>query len=111
MELVENLILECLNGLNPENEVVSADIDICHALPSKKHNDQKTHIVRFINRKSKSNILSAKKQQRNRFYQFGNRKIFINEHLSPTNKHLLAKQKKNAAQFKYLWTRNGCVWM
>ena len=31
-ETVENLILECLNGLNPENEVVSADIDICHAL-------------------------------------------------------------------------------
>ena len=98
-ESVENLILECLNGLNLENEVVSADIDICHALPSKKHNDQKTHIVRFISRKSKSNILSVNKEQRNRLYRFRNGKIFINEHLTPTNKHLfaLAKQKKNAA--------------
>ena len=65
-ETMENLILECLNGLNPENEVVSADIDICHALPSKKQNDQKTHIVRFISRKSQSNILSVNKEQRNR---------------------------------------------
>ena len=50
-------------------------------------------------------------ERNNRQYTFRDKTIYINEHLTPNNKHLfaLAKQKKIAANYKYLWMRNGRV--
>ena len=115
VEAVEDVILECLNSLSPDNAVgqklVRADIDICHILPKK--NNEHSHVVRFISRKSKIDILNAKRQQRNRQFKFRDKNIYINEHLTPTNKYLfgLAKQKQRTANYKHLWTRNGRIFM
>ena len=103
-ESVEKVILECINGLNPLQPLTPADIDICHELPNRKGG--KTHVVRFVNRKTKNIIMEAKTERNNRQYTFRDKTIYINEHLTPNNKHLfaLAKQKKIAANYKYLWT-------
>ena len=114
-ETVEDKILGCLNSLTPDadadNRFVSSDIDICHILPKK--NNEHSHVVRFISRKSKIEVLNAKRLQRNRQFKFREKNVYINEHLTPTNKHLfgLAKQKQRIINFKHLWTRNGRIFM
>ena len=110
-ETVEGLILECLNGLNPETPLTPNDIDICHELPQR--NGGKNHVVRFVSRKTKFMAIDAKKKPANRQYTFRTKPIYINEHLTPKNKHLfmLAKEKKNSNQYKYLWTRGGRVFI
>ena len=111
MESEEQLILDCLNGLQPTTPVTTNDIDISHELP--KRGGGKTHVVRFVSRKTKNTILNAKKDIRNRNYKFRENSIFINEHLTTFNKNLfrLAKIKKDALSFKYLWTRGGKIFL
>ena len=111
LEPEEQLILECLNGLQPTTPVTTKDIDISHELP--KRGGGKTHVIRFVSRKTKDMILTAKKNNANRNYKFRERSIYINEHLTTFNKNLfrLAKIKKNALDFKYLWTRGGKIFL
>ena len=106
---VEDDILQCLNGLNPEEMLTSQDIDICHELPKK--DGSKNHVVRFVRRKSKNMILAAKKKPENKHYKYSESNIFVNEHLTPTKKYWfsIAKQKKLELKYKYLWTRNGKI--
>ena len=106
---VEENLLNCINGLNPEEIITAKDIDICHELP--KRDGSKSHVVRFVSRKSKNLILAAKKKNENKHYKFREKNIFINEHLTPTKKYWfsIAKQKKNELNYKYLWTRNGKI--
>ena len=113
-ENVEEVVIRCLNGLKPEIPVTSQDIDICHELP--KRDGGKTHVVRFISRKCKIMVINAKKDVSNRQYKFRDSTIFINDHLTPANKHLfaLAKQKRTPQTInllKHLWTRNGRIFI
>ena len=112
---VEGTILEALNGLKPVKPITSNDIDIFHVLPSQKEDGRKTHthLCRFVSRKTKINIISAKREEANRNYIFNGNKIFINDHLTPETKKLfgMAKQKKVEHQYKHLWTRNGRIFM
>ena len=110
-ESVEAVVLDCLNGLNPDTAITPKDIDICHELPQR--NGGKNHVVRFISRKTKLMIIDAKKRPINRQYQYRNNNIYINEHLTSKNKHLfmLAKEKKNTNNYKFLWTRGGKIFI
>ena len=58
-------------------------------------------------------ILAAKKRENNRQFKFRNCDIFINEHLSQTNRSLFAAalEKKTALNYKYCWTRGGSILM
>ena len=108
----EDIIIEALNTLNDlENKLSSADIDISHPIPSKRRDKKRVSVVRFLSRKSKFDVLAAKKQMRN--FKFRNNEVFINEHLSPDNRTLfaLAAEKKKALNYKYLWTKNGVTFM
>ena len=99
----EDIIIEALNTLNDlENKLSSADIDISHPIPSKRRDKKRVSVVRFLSRKSKFDVLAAKKQMRN--FKFRNNEVFINEHLSPDNRTLfaLATEKKKSLNFKYL---------
>ena len=105
------MILKCLNGLNPTSPVTAKDIDISHELP--KRRGGKTHVIRFLSRKTKIMLLTAKKDPGNRNYKFRSKSIFINEHLTAFNKNLfrLAKVKKDELQYKFLWTRGGKIFL
>ena len=112
-ESVEEMVLECLNGLVENNgeKFTAPDIDICHILP--KANRSHTHVVRFVSRKSKIDVMNLKKEMRNKKFKFRNKDIYFNEHLTSKNKNLfnLAKQKQNANNYKFLWTRNGKIFL
>ena len=64
-----------------------------------------------MTRRSKIAVLNAKKTKKK--LNYNDNPIFINEHLSPSNRQLfaLASQKKYTLNFKFLWTRNGSVYM
>ena len=66
-----------------------------------------------MQRKTKFAILEAKRNEANRNFKFRNSDVFINEHLSPTNRGIFAKasQKKRELGYKYLWTKNGTTHM
>ena len=81
-ETVEGMMIEALNKLNPEKEITPSDIDICHILPSRRRPDQHTHVVKFVSRKSKENVLNAKKRNENRNFKFCEKDIYINELLN-----------------------------
>ena len=108
----ETLIINALNSLEGlENPIRHEDVDISHPLKSKRKDNKPVHVVRFISRKTKFSVLAAKKLEANRLFKFRNKDVFINEHLSPTNRELFADAavKKSNLNYKFLWTKNGTV--
>ena len=108
----EDLLLDCVNAMNLDREPLEKkDIDICHQIPTRRKDQKRIVICKFMLRKSKIAVLSAKKNQRN--LQYRGSLIFINEHLSPNNRKLfnMASQLKHELNFKFLWTKNGSVFL
>ena len=105
----ESNVVKLCNSLNVR--INYTDIDICHVIPSTRKDKKRVIICRFISRKDKHHILNAKKV--NRSLKYKNNEIFIYEHLSQTNRRLyaLASQMKYELNYKYLWTRNGSVFI
>ena len=113
-ESEENLILNALNNLEGISDVIRAeDIDISHPMKSQRTDGKRVHVVKFISRKIKADILDAKKLEPNKNYKFRNSDVFINEHLSPHNRSLFATAagKKNNLNYKFLWTKGGKIFM
>ena len=100
-----------LDGL--EFPVRPEDIDISHPLNSQRKDAKSVHVVRFLSRKTKSMVLTAKKRENNRQFKFRNNDVYINEHLSKHNRALFAaaQEKKRAMNYKYCWTRGGSIFM
>ena len=113
-ESEEKLLLHALNALEGiENVVTPEDIDISHPMKSQRTDGKRVHVVRFISRKMKDEILAVKKLEPNKLFKFRNSDVFINEHLSPHNRSLFAKaaEKKNNLNFKFLWSKGGKIFM
>ena len=111
-ETEEKVLIEAFNNLNGIDIAVEPDdIDISHPLNTRRQDGKSVHVVRFISRKTKEVILSAKKMEANRQYAFRGNDIYINEHLSKQNRSLfaLAQEKKRTLHYKYCWTRGGNV--
>ena len=111
-ESEETVIVNACNSLEGLDSVIRPeDIDISHPLPSNRRDGKPVHIARFISRKVKFAILSAKKSEENRQFKFRDQDVFINEHLSKTNRGLFAaaNEKKRALGYKFLWTKGGVV--
>ena len=95
----EDVILEVLNKLDNTN-VTSEDIDVCHSIPTRRHDGKSVHAVKYISRKKNIDILRGNP-------------ICINGHLAPNNIRLFsnAMMKKHQLNDKILWIRNGFVYM
>ena len=109
---IEDTLIEIFNSL-PEltNKVSPNDIDISHIMPSDRKDRKLIAVCRFKSRKTKFDILEAKKKSRN--FKFKNQDIFISDHLSPFNRHLFANAvvKKRELNYKFLWSRNGAIFL
>lgn len=113
-ESEETLLLHALNTLEGMEDVVRPeDIDISHPLNSKRKDGKNVHVVRFVSRKTKNMILSAKKSEVNKQLKFRNNDIYINEHLSINNRSLFARsqEKKTQLNYRFCWTRGGSIFM
>ena len=113
-EYDETLLINALNELEGlDIPVRPEDIDISHPLKSNRKDNKPVHVVRFVSRKTKFQILAAKKREQNKQFKFRNNDVYINEHLSPQNRALFgaAQDKKRALNYKYCWTRGGTIHM
>ena len=111
-ETEEKVLIDAFNNLNGiDIEVTPEDIDISHPLNTRRQDGKSVHVVRFISRKTKEGILTAKKKEANRQFAFRGNDVFINEHLSKQNRSLFAaaQEKKRTLNYKYCWTRGGSV--
>ena len=84
-------------GINVDKREISA----CHLLKAKNPTDKPPIIVRFVNRKSKVNIL-----KNGRMLKGTN--VYVNEHLSKKNADIagFARQLKRRQRIHSTWTRN-----
>lgn len=99
------------------------DIDVCHRVPTKdkKHTNL---IVQFQRRDKRDQVLEKARKKRITNATLGlaslsqeaqdgqeDSPIYINEHLCPFMKKLLGASiaRKRACAWKYVWTRNGCI--
>ena len=73
-------------------------------MPSDRKDGKLVAVCRFISRKMKLNILQAKKNSGK--FTFKNHEIFINDHL-----FAMAAAKKREISYKFLWTKNGSIFM
>ena len=108
----EDLLVECFSELGLDFELTNEDIDICHEVPSRRKDKKRVVICKFMSCKSKLAVIQAKKNQR-RNLKFRNNQLYINEHLSQQNRSLFASASdiKREFKFKFLWTKNGSIYL
>ena len=109
----EDSLVDVFNQLDHgfTEPISSYDINISLVIPSRRRDGKRVVICKFMSRKSKIAVLEAKKYKKD--LKYNNNLIFINEHLSPNNRKLfaLASEKKHSLDYKYLWTKNGTIFM
>ena len=89
-------------------EVKDTDIEACHRIPTKRKDKVHPVIVRFVSRKVRDRVHFARQKLKSL-----DSKIFINDHLSPFNRYLfnLGLMRKKELNYRYIWTRNGVLFM
>ena len=77
-ETEETLLVNAFNSLiGIDTTVRPEDIDISHPLNSRRQDGKPVHVVRFLSRKTKESILTAKKREANRQFVFREKDIYI----------------------------------
>lgn len=94
-------------------EVDERDIDICHRVPTARH-DESNIIVRFVQRSKKNSLLAKARKMRLDTKMLGfddSQPVYVNEHLTRVGKQLLgaAIKKKKEVKWKFVWTNGGKI--
>lgn len=97
--------------------IVGNDIEFCHRLQNSDRNPNKPPaiIAKFYTRQAKiallKNIKSKKLEAKDIGFASSPNSLFINEHLTATNKNLfwLARNTRTSLGYKFAWTRDGRV--
>ncbi|KAG8246213.1 hypothetical protein J6590_089497 [Homalodisca vitripennis] len=108
------LLLNLFIGVSDHEKVVAA-----HRIPSYNKRRTAPIIVKFATYEERdvwiSNFKAVRPLTASKVNPSFNssEKIFINEHLSPENKQLLARAKESARDknYKYVWSRDGKIFM
>lgn len=112
-----NITVDVANQLGCN--IDTSDIEFCHRLKnnSKNPNQPPTIIAKFYSRRIKETILDGRKTKkfilaRDIGYQNSVLRIYVNEHLTATNKNLywLARNTKQFG-YKYAWVRSGRIYI
>ena len=97
----ESMTLEVLNliGLN----LTPVDIEACHVVPSKRKDGKCVTVCRFLSRKVKESVFTAKKGKRD--IKYAGNIIFINQQLTPGSRRLfnIAGTKKKGISIGNLY--------
>lgn len=97
-----------------DEPVEDADIDVCHRVATFKP-DEKNIIIRFVQRTKRNKILEKAKKARlttaSLDYGGAASPVYVNEHLTSTNKKLLgtAIAQKRRVGWKFVWCSGGKV--
>ena len=114
-ENTEEICIKLFNSLGVN--VHAKDIEACHRISQRENANIS---VRFNNRKPRDKVLMNRRQLRGKStHDFGINterspaKIFLNESLTRQNKELFrqAQEFKRGHAFKFIWTRNGNIFI
>ena len=97
-------------------EVKNEEIEAIHRIPTKNTTKPKPIIIQWSSRKQRNNVLAGRKNviTQNQIYGDGSKgRIYINESLTKFNKELLFEAKKKAQEkkFRFVWSREGKIFV
>uniref|UniRef100_A0A8D8Y1M0 FP protein C-terminal domain-containing protein n=1 Tax=Cacopsylla melanoneura TaxID=428564 RepID=A0A8D8Y1M0_9HEMI len=103
-------------GKKLDVEIETKEIDAIHRLPTTRKESIKPIVVQFTTRQVRENIMSKRKTKitTRDLKMAGEEKIvYINEHLTRNKKSIMfeARKLKNEKGYKFLWTRNGKIFI
>jgi hypothetical protein len=97
--------------------ITADDVEAVHRVPTQSKKMPKPIVVKFQRRRRKEEMVAKGRKTRlqgtDLHDTFGDRYVFINEHLTQERKKLLAacREKKTELDVKYLWTKAGIIFM
>lgn len=116
-EKTDLIVARCVEALGVKLQLT--DIDISHRLPERRVADgtptpPPSIVARFVSRNLKNSILTAMKKKGRGLslsdlgFEGNKNRIYINQHLSPKQAHLLrqAKIAKEKLNYEYVWVTN-----
>lgn len=115
-ERLEDLLVDIARSIKVEMK--KERIIAAHRVPTYSRNRTQPIIVKFSSKQDRDAWLHAFKEVRpltadkiNK--HFSKDKVYVNEHLSPETKQLLGKAKETARAkgFKYVWSRDGRIFV
>lgn len=99
-------------------EICETMIDACHRLGKKQNgNNPPGIIVKFVRRLDKEEFLRKRRVKRNlstrHMGRTDDRPVYVNESLTPARRRLLAMARavQREKNYKFLWVRNGRIFM
>ena len=106
-----------INFLNEtvKAEVEMGEIEALHEVPSRRKDGKRVIIAHFKSRAKRDKILSDSKlalREYNKNLE-ADKRVYINEHLSPGNKKLfaMATKKKYELGYQFVWSKNGVIFL
>ncbi len=122
-EDVYSIIQNCTESL--QIPITRTDIDIAHRIPRKNNSDSSISVppivIKFTRRTKKHEILTASTNKRKTAKEKNNMDVqsttsnnwYFTEHLAPNTAKLLnlAKQKAKALKYKFVWVKEGKVYV
>lgn len=111
-ESVTNIVSKIGSAIN--EQITAGDIEVCHRVPS-RDSGRSNIIVQFKSRAKRDSILRKAKRARLTNKDVGltsENAIYVNEHLCPALKKLLALAVKKKYEYKWksVWSFNGKIY-
>lgn len=100
-----------------EIPIPTSEIEVCHRVPT-RNGGPSNIVLQFKSRQKRDLVLEKARKKRITNHSLGvttgpvgNAPVFVNEHLCPTQKRLLASTLARKRQFswRFVWTRNGRI--
>ncbi|KAL4000613.1 heterogeneous nuclear ribonucleoprotein R [Sarotherodon galilaeus] len=104
---IDSLEQQILNFFSGKGITInSKDIEACHPLPRKNNSGKPSIIIRFVNRKSKKELLRQAKKLRGT-------NVYINEHLTKKNADIARQARilRRQNKIQSTWTANCKVYI
>lgn len=112
-ESVTDLLVRIGNAV--KEPIAESDIEACHRVPTRKADKTKSIVVQFKTRSKRDAVLKKAKKARLTNDDLGlddTAPVFVNEHLCPALKKLLAMtvKKKHEHKWKSVWAYSGKIY-
>lgn len=111
-ESVPDILAKIGSAIN--EPITATDVEVCHRVPARDADKTANIIVQFRSRTKRDAVLKKARKARPTHNDIGMNEatpIYVNEHLCPARKRLLAMaiKKKHEHKWKSVWTNNGQI--
>lgn len=104
-------------GSKIDVNIKESDIDAIHRIPTRSTTNPEPIVVQFVTRQMKETMMVKAKTTRistnDINTQYPNKPVYINDHLTKYRKQIMfeVRRLKNEKNYKFLWSRNGKIFI